>query len=89
MPCADDWLSGECLLGPGNLGVVQLAEEEAGLGEAVGVDCGAGRVVGAGADVGVRAGAGVEAGGEVIAAAAARCAAQCGWEHSGRRRLPA
>jgi hypothetical protein len=89
MLCADDWLSGECLLGPEDLGVVQLVEEEAGLGEAAGVDCGAGRVVEVGADVGVHAGAGAEAEDAVVAAAAARCAAQCGSEHSGRRHLQA
>jgi hypothetical protein len=86
MPCAGDWLSGESLLVPEDLVVVQLAEEEVGLGEAVDVGHGAGRVVEAGADVGVDAGAGVEVGDAASAAAAARCAAQCGLEHWGRPR---
>jgi hypothetical protein len=84
MPCADDWLSGESLLGPEDLVVVRLAEEEVDLGEVVDVGHGAGRAVEAGADVGFDAG--VEAGGAASAAAAARCAAQCGSEHWGRLR---
>jgi hypothetical protein len=63
-----------------------LAEEEAGLGEAVDVGHGAGRVVEAGADVGVDAAGGVESEGAAVAAAAARCVARCDSGHSGRPR---
>lgn len=84
MLCADDWLFGESLLVPEDLEVGRLAEVEAGRGEAVEVDRGAGRAVGRELDVGAGAGAGVVVGGAAVAAVAARCAAQCDSEHSGR-----
>lgn len=76
MPCADDWLFVESLLGLEDLEVEQLAAVEVGLGEVVDVGYGAGRVVEE--DVDVDAGADVEAEGVAVAPAAARCAVRCG-----------